>query len=240
MPVLQKKILLDIEGTVCSISFVKDVLFPYFLKTVPSVLQLHFTANPPPDLQPYIDAFPPTSRTSYDVLHQHIRELTLADKKVPELKGLQGYVWRRGYESGELKAPLFDDVYDAFRIWTSAESTAAERKGVFIYSSGSVDAQILLFSHTEKGDLTRGIQGYYDTVNAGMKQDKSSYEKIADTIAAGEQKNNILFLSDNVKEIAAAKEAGLEAFVVERPGNAPLTDEDRKAHIVIENFSSLL
>lgn len=124
--------------------------------------------------------------------------MTLSDKKLSELKALQGYVWRRGYEIGELKAPIYEDVYDAFNIWLCSDDIKKKRQ-IYIYSSGSTDAQILLFSHTEKGDLTPAIQGYFDTVTAGMKQDKTSYEKIAGIIAAGEEPNNILFLSDNVK-----------------------------------------
>ncbi|KAK9238949.1 HAD-like domain-containing protein [Lipomyces kononenkoae] len=232
----QKYLVLDIEGTVCAISFVKDVLFPYFLKALPDTLSRHFSSAPPPDLQPYIDAFPPTVRTSYDSLYTYIRDLTIADKKISELKALQGYVWRKGYETGELQSPLFEDVYRAFDIWTSGKS----KRSVFIYSSGSVDAQILLFAHTERGDLTKGIKGYWDTVNAGMKADPASYVKIANRIGEKVNPKEILFLSDNVKEIEAAKEAGWEAYIVERPGNAPLSEEDRKTHKVIQNFDSLI
>ncbi|KAK9367499.1 HAD-like domain-containing protein [Lipomyces kononenkoae] len=231
----QKYLVLDIEGTVCAISFVKDVLFPYFLEALPDTLSRHFSSRPPPDLQPYIDAFPPTVRTSYDSLYTYIRDLTIADQKVSELKALQGYVWRKGYETGELKSPLFPDVYKAFDKWTSHH-----KRSVFIYSSGSVDAQILLFAHTEHGDLTKGIMGYFDTVNAGIKTDPASYITIANEISLKVDPKDILFLSDNVKEIVAAKEAGWEAYIVERPGNAPLSEEDRIAHKVIQNFDSLI
>ncbi|KAK9325109.1 HAD-like domain-containing protein [Lipomyces orientalis] len=236
----QKYVVLDIEGTVCAISFVKDILFPYFLEALPSKLNDHFSSCPPPDLQPYIDAFPPTVRTSYDCLYAYIRDLTIADKKVSELKALQGYVWRKGYETGELQAPLFPDVYKAFDLWTGASSFEEGKRNIYIYSSGSVDAQILLFAHTEQGDLTGGIQGYFDTVSAGLKTEITSYVKIAEQIGNEVDPSEILFLSDNVKEITAAKEAGWEAYIVERPGNAPLSEEDRKAHKVIQNFESLI
>ncbi|KAK9487683.1 HAD-like domain-containing protein [Lipomyces starkeyi] len=238
--VLQKYVVLDIEGTVCAISFVKDVLFPYFLKALPDTLSLHFSSSPPPDLQLYIDAFPPTVRTSYDSLYMYIRDLTIADKKIPELKALQGYVWRKGYEVGELKAPLFPDVYKVLDIWTGANRFKKSKRSVFIYSSGSVDAQILLFAHTEQGDLTKGIKGYFDTVRAGLKTDPASYVRIMNQIGNDVDPREILFLSDNVNEIVAAKEAGWEAYIVERPGNAPLSEEDRKAHKVIQNFESLI
>ncbi|KAK9480066.1 HAD-like domain-containing protein [Lipomyces japonicus] len=230
-------ILLDIEGTVCSISFVKDVLFPYFLQELPAVLQLGFSTNAPSDLQKFIRAFPDNVRTSYNDLLAHIRDLTVADKKVPELKALQGYVWRKGYEAGNLKAPIYSDVYDAFSKW----SNNSLAKKIFIYSSGSVPAQVLLFANTERGDLTTALQGYFDTVTAGPKTESSSYVKIADKIliTGNETAKDILFLSDNIKEVVAAKQAGLESYIVDRPGNLPLTDEDRATHKVIKSFDEL-
>ncbi|KAK9449346.1 HAD-like domain-containing protein [Limtongia smithiae] len=238
--ITQKNIVLDIEGTVCPISYVKDVMFPYFLSELPSVLHRSFSSSPPPDLQPYIDDFAPSVRTSFESLYAHIKELTLTDQKVSELKALQGYVFRQGFKSGVLKTPLFPDVYEAFRLWTVQATSPAERKNLYIYSSGSVDAQILFFSHTERGDLTRVIQGYYDTVTAGMKFEPDSYSKIADSIELDGDRSNILFLSDNVREVEAAKEAGLEAFIVDRPGNAKLTDEDKEYHRVVTDFTQLL
>ncbi|KAK9466005.1 HAD-like domain-containing protein [Lipomyces arxii] len=229
-----KYILLDIEGTCCEISFVKDVLVPYFLEKLPAVLHRHFSQYPPPDLQVFIDEFAPVNRKSYDSLYSHICELTAADKKLPELKALQGYVWRQGYEDGELRVPLFPDVYDAFDRWSTSGS-----KKVSIYSSGSVDAQILLFSHTEKGSLTNNVEAYFDTVNAGPKTDAESYLRIADVLAPGIDRKEILFLSDNVKEVEAALQAGLESYVVERKGNAPLSGEDRAKYTIIHDFNAL-
>jgi len=49
----------------------------------------------------------------------------------------------------------------------------------------------------------------------------------------------VLFLSDNVTEIRAAKIAGMESLIVDRPGNAPLTEEDKNAFTVITSFDEI-
>ena len=43
---------------------------------------------------------------------------------------------------------VYDDAVDAIKCWT------ASGKQVYIFSSGSVEAQKLLFGYTEKGDLS--------------------------------------------------------------------------------------
>lgn len=111
-----------------------------------------------------------------------------------------------------------------------------------IYSSGSVVAQKLLFQYTNAtpdADLRRLIEpeGYFDTVNAGMKQEKSSYEKIASM--RREDVGKWLFLSDNVKEVSAAREAGMQSFVVVREGNAPLSEEERRGNVLLESFEEI-
>jgi enolase-phosphatase E1 len=111
---------------------------------------------------------------------------------------------------------------------------------IVIYSSGSVPAQKLLFQYTNsspEADLRPLISGYFDTVSAGMKTERGSYEKIAAT--RGENVGKWLFLSDNVKEVDAAKEAGMESFVVAREGNAPLSDEEVARSIMVRSFDEI-
>jgi enolase-phosphatase E1 len=156
------------------------------------------------------------------------------DRKVSYLKSLQGYLWLKGYESGDLKCPLFPDVYPAMQAWHNASVP------IVIYSSGSVPAQKLLFQYTNSSpdpDLRPLISDYFDTVNAGPKTEKVSYEKIAKT--RKEAIGQWLFLSDNLKEVEAAKAAGMQSLVVFREGNAPLSDKDRQGHGVIESFNEL-
>lgn len=159
------------------------------------------------------------------------------DLKIPYLKSLQGYLWRRGYESGELCCPLFPDVQPSLLKWHDAGVR------IVIYSSGSVAAQKLLFQYTNAkpdADLRPLIETYFDTVNAGPKQEKASYEKIAAVATAREvEVGKWLFLSDNVGEVRAAKQAGMQSLVVIREGNAALTVEEKKGNTIVESFAEI-
>lgn len=191
---------------------------------------------------PYRDAFPEQHRVSPAALQEHVRELMSKDVKVAYLKSLQGYLWENGYASGELKAPLFPDVPPKFPAW--------RQKGIeiLIYSSGSVPAQKLLFRHTNAeqgshggggGDLTPLITDYFDTVNAGPKTEAESYQKIVASHGSHPPAGGWLFLSDNVKEVEAARAAGMKSYVVQRPGNADLPDRVHEKHRVIRSFDEL-
>lgn len=152
-----------------------------------------------------------------------------------------GYLWQAGYENGAYATPLFVDVAPQLQHWH------ASSKQLAIYSSGSIFAQKLLFGHvqdpTSGGDdkgtqnLQGLISGWFDTTNAGLKHDVSSYTKIAQEL--GKPADNILFFSDNVKEVEAAIEAGMKAVVVDRPRNAPLSEEDRTKYKVIEQLNEI-
>ncbi|KAI0377800.1 enolase-phosphatase E1 [Hypomontagnella monticulosa] len=227
-----KVVLLDIEGTVCPISFVKDVLFPYALRVLPETLKTQWNN---PAFAKYRDAFPAEYSSSRDALEAHVRDLMQKDVKISYLKSLQGYLWEAGYASGDLKAPLFPDVAAKLSEWRHKGIT------VMIYSSGSVAAQKLFFGHTDaspSSDLTPHIADWFDTVNAGLKTDTSSYETIASKHPESPPAE-WLFLSDNVKEVDAAIQAGMRSVVVQRPGNAPLPPDVPQRLRVIETFDAL-
>jgi len=160
------------------------------------------------------------------------------DIKIAYLKSLQGYLWETGYAAGALKAPLFPDVAPRIAAWTAEEENPVT---VMIYSSGSVPAQKLLFAHTdgEPADLRPLLADYFDTVNAGPKTERASYERIAAAHPEVPRLEEWLFLSDNVAEVRAAKEAGMQAVVVDRPGNAEVGEEDRRVHRVVTSFDEL-
>ncbi|KAF9973895.1 Enolase-phosphatase E1 [Actinomortierella ambigua] len=153
-----------------------------------------------------------------------------ADRKIGALKDFQGYMWKEGYGNGNLLGEVYDDVTKAFDEWKQLG------KKLHIYSSGSVAAQKLLFGYSTKGDLLHYFSGHYDT-KIGLKVEKESYTKIAQDI--GVEPSKILFLSDNIHEIKAAKEAGMQAIVVDRPGNAELSAEDRANHLVVTSFADI-
>jgi enolase-phosphatase E1 len=146
------------------------------------------------------------------------------DRKSTALKSLQGKIWKAGFESGELKGALFADVPEAFERWARAAKVA-------IYSSGSVEAQRLLFRYSNYGDLTPHLSGYFDT-RTGAKGASASYAAIAEAMQI--EPASAIFFSDVVRELDAAREAGLQTRLVLRAGNAPVADA--RGHAMIRGF----
>lgn len=241
-----KKIICDIEGTTSSISFVKDVLFPYALKHVEEYLKNHWSEDATKTVVAALREQADEDKKaevegvvtipagdSEDIIPDVVKNVEWQmsqDRKTGALKTLQGLVWAKGYKDGTIKGHVYEDVKKALEQWNESG------RKVYIYSSGSVDAQKLLFEHSEQGDLIKYVAGYYDT-KIGAKQEKNSYEAILKNIeATGEE---ALFLTDVVAEAKAAKDAGLNVVVLDRPGNAELSEEDRKEFTVISSFTDL-
>lgn len=218
-----KAVILDIEGTVCPISFVKDELFPFFLRELPAKLEKYafpLTSEDvhKDDILEILVQFPSEVRTSQNALLGHINDLVSRDIKDRVLKQLQGFIWEQGYTTGSILAPLFPDAIECLPKWQK------EGLKVYIYSSGSIKAQKLLFANVKtnagKIDLNGIISGYYDTTNAGKKTEASSYQFILDDINIDPKE--CLFLSDNPLEVKAALATGMESIIVVKPGNYPL------------------
>jgi len=223
-----KAILTDIEGTTTSISFVHDVLFPYAKKHLPEYVLSH---QQDPAVQKVIEetkeiALSPKSdvKEVIDTLITWIEQ----DKKITPLKTLQGMMWQDGYEQVAYQAHVYEDVAESCRKWTE------EGLVLYIYSSGSVLAQKLLFSHTVDGDLTPFFSGYFDT-KVGGKRESASYLKIADEMELAPE--SILFLSDTVQELDAAREAGMQTLMLVREGT---TKPDDCPHESVTSFSEIL
>jgi enolase-phosphatase E1 len=236
-------VLLDIEGTTTPIDFVYDVLFPYARKKIADFLSRNLTSaevradlarlreereadlrqglNPPP----YNDD---SGEKLRDSAVSYLHWLMDSDRKSTPLKSLQGKIWEEGYRAGELKSRIFADVPRAFERWRD------QSKRICIFSSGSVLAQKLLFAHTEAGDLTEFISGYFDT-NIGPKSDAESYRRIADAVKMAPPE--IVFVSDVTKELAAAREAGMQVILSVRPGNHP--QPDHASYQAITSFIEL-
>ena len=205
--------LLDIEGTTTPISFVYEVLFPFARAQFGAFLRERWedstVRREAEDLGEGVDSPEKAEMAALSLMDQ--------DRKLGPLKALQGRIWEAGYRSGELKSQLFADVAPMLR----ARRAAGER--TYIYSSGSVLAQQLLFAHTPEGDLTPLISGYFDTA-VGAKGDAQSYQKIAEQI--GISPADGLFGTDIVTEARAAREAGWQAVLLDRPGNHAQPDHD--------------
>lgn len=231
-------VILDIEGTICPISFVKERLFPYFLEKLPTYLEklkYPITKDGSSDVNDICSEFGSEHTISYESLLSHITQLVKNDVKMPALKTLQGYIWTKGYASHELKAPLYNDAIKFL------ENTSKSKK-IYIYSSGSVKAQKLLFTYVEGEDgqvldLKPYITDYFDITTSGYKNEVASYRSILVSIGYEKNPESVLFLSDNIHEIRASSEALIESVVVVRPGNAPLSDKD--VYKTINSFDEL-
>jgi len=202
------------------------------LQVLPSVLATEWDS---PTFTPYREAFPPEYRTTPSAFSSHVQDLTARDIKAPYLKSLQGYLWTRGYASGELTCPLFPDVAPRLKTWASSSPLVT----LIIYSSGSIAAQKLLFQHTDSGDLTPLLTDYFDTTNAGPKTEYASYVRIWGTHSGRGKREEWLFLSDNVQEVRAARGAGMKALLVVREGNGPVEEWERKELGAVGSFEEV-
>lgn len=250
IPVNTSALLLDIEGTTTPITFVKDILFPYIKEHLEDHLSAHWEEDECKQdvhlLKKQIEEDMRQNRacrvhTVDQTVHtdeeKAIREVVdnvlwqmAADRKSTALKQLQGHMWRAAYTSGRIKGQVYQDVIPAIRIWRS------QGLKVYIYSSGSVEAQKLLFEYSVEGDVLDLFDGHFDT-NIGAKVDSKSYETIAERI--GCQPEEITFLTDVTREAKAAEDAGVNVVVVVRPGNMELTEEERAHYNLINSFSQL-
>jgi enolase-phosphatase E1 len=213
-----RAVLLDIEGTTGSIAFVHDVLFPYARARLKAYVAAH-AGEVAPLLQAVreVEVAPQlTDAETADRLLIWMGE----DRKATPLKALQGLIWRDGYEGGALQGHVYPDAEQAMRRWHEAGLS------LFIYSSGSVAAQKLLFGHSVYGDLTPLLSGYFDT-EVGPKQEPASYRTIAARLGLDPQA--ILFLSDNPDEIGAATAADMPAVLVRRDGAPGVASFDQIA-----------
>lgn len=225
--------LLDVEGTVAPLSLVTEQLFPYarahfelFFKKnagdagIRSDLMLLAEENRA-ETAPGVPRMPKIERPE-DVESPRFRLDAMVylvwlmdrDRKSTALKSLQGKIWKIGFENGKLKGTLFADVPKAFELWAQAAKVA-------IYSSGSVEAQQLLFRYSSEGDLTSLISAYFDT-RTGVKSESASYAAIAARL--GVSPDAVLFFSDAVRELDAARAAGCATRLVVREGNVPVED----------------
>lgn len=205
---MTKAIVTDIEGTTSSIAFVHEILFPYARRHMAGFVRAHADE---PAVREQIDAVSAEVGTGLclDMVIETLCDWIDADRKATPLKALQGMLWEQGYRSGELKGHIYPDAVEALRAWHAQGLT------LYVYSSGSVQAQKLIFGHTEYGDLTPLFSGYFDT-RVGHKQQADSYRSITEEIAlpAGQ----ILFLSDVSAELDAAAAAGMQTCQLIRPG----------------------
>lgn len=206
-----KAILTDIEGTTSSISFVKDVLFPYARRALPGFVAAR---GGEPEVRRWLDVVAAESGGLRDdalvveVLQRWIDE----DRKHTALKALQGMIWQDGYAGADFTAHIYPDAARLLKAWH------AEGLPLYVYSSGSVPAQQLFFGHSDAGDLRPLFSGWFDT-EIGGKREADSYRRIVERL--GLPAGDIVFLSDVVEELDAAREAGLRTVLLDRRSDYP-------------------
>src|SRR5688572_14644911 len=190
----------DIEGTTSSLSFVKDVLFPYARANISKfVLENQGRKEVQAQLNQVRKEMQQPGAPVEDVISCLVAWID-QDKKATPLKELQGMLWEQGYRDGSFRGHVYPDAAEKLKQWRAAGTR------LYVYSSGSVQAQKLLFAHTDYGDLTPLFSGYFDTTT-GHKREIESYRKIAHAI--GLPPGRILFLSDIREELEAAETAGM-------------------------------
>lgn len=219
-------VLTDVEGTTSSISFVKDVLFPYAAEHMGAFLKEH-------GHEPGVAALLQEVRDAADAPDAGVETLTAIlkdwiaeDRKVPPLKKLQGLIWEAGYRKGDFKAHIYEDAAKQLDVWKSLGKRLA------VYSSGSVLAQKMFFEHTEAGNLLGLFDAHFDT-EVGHKKTSASYLHIAEALQLPPER--ILFLSDVKEELDAAREAGMETVWLVREGERPQIE----VHTVASSFNEI-
>jgi len=223
-----KAIVTDIEGTTTKISFVHDVLFPYASKEMAGFVKANAGSE---SLVPILNevktvaqqmGHPVSSLDDLDEIVALLQQWIEEDKKITPLKTLQGLIWRTGYAKGDFTGHLYSEVPETLRQWSQ------QGIGLYIYSSGSEEAQRLLFQYSDFGDLSSLLNGYFDT-RIGAKREAQAYERISAEI--GVAPNEILFLSDVEEELDAAKSVGFNTCCLIRETHCGITQHTEAARL---------
>lgn len=220
-------ILTDIEGTTTPIAFVHDVLFPYAKDRMAEFCAVHCD-------EPEVAAALEAARTlegkpelDLDATVALLLQWMVEDRKAGPLKTLQGLIWQAGYEEGVLKGQVYEDAAALFLCWES------QGRKLYVYSSGSVAAQKLIFGYSDQGDLRPLFSGYFDTA-VGAKVEASSYAAIAKAIDVAPEA--ILFLTDMPAEVSAARAAGLQVARIDRAMMGPDETANEDGVLVAGSF----
>jgi len=218
-------IVTDIEGTTSSLSFVKDVLFPYARERMAEFVRSHDQDAAVRKLLDGVRAEVGKPLSDAECVTQLLYWID-EDKKIAPLKALQGMIWEAGYRHGDFTGHVYEDAMRNLRQWRE------QGIALYVFSSGSVQAQRLIFGYSDFGDLTPLFSGYFDTT-IGAKREVGAYRKIA--AAAAAPPAQILFLSDIKEELDAAQAAGMHTVWLVRDGAV----DAEAAHIQVRDFDAV-
>ena len=181
-----RAVLTDIEGTTGSIAFVQEISVSPRPPTHGGLVAAH-----PQAAGPYLDevrvAQGQPGLSDAQAVAVLLRWMTRT-AKLPPLRALQGLLrWKEGYGRGNWCALSSTTRARGLERWAVAGLR------LYVYSSGSIEAQRLIFGHSRLGDLTPLFDGYFDTTS-GPKIEAQSYARIAEAIALDPAQ--VLFLTD--------------------------------------------
>lgn len=220
----------DIEGTTSSTGFVHSTLYPYSRERFAAYLAEHGHEARVAEQVDAVRRLVDDPELDVDGVVEQLDRWLDGDEKITPLKALQGWIWSDGFAAGHLTSHFFDDAIPAIR------RHHAEGKALSIFSSGSVAAQLAWFGHTPEGSLLDLFDHHFDTENLGPKRVASSYVEIARRLGA--EPGAIVFFSDLVAELDAAREAGVHAVGVRRPGDQ-YYDHGVGDHLAIHSFDEI-
>ena len=228
---MARTILTDIEGTTSSLAFVKQVLFPYARDEMPRFVR---GRGQEPEVRRWLDevATELGGVCQDGMIAETLQGWIEQDLKHTALKALQGMLWADGYRNGDFTAPVYPDAVRRLQQWHQQDHLLA------VYSSGSVPSQVLFFTHSDAGDLSPLFSAWFDTETGG-KRESESYDRIARRLDVPPAE--VLFLSDVVAELDAAREAGMGTVLLDRPQDypQPRTGEAAGGHRRVESFDEI-
>lgn len=235
-------VIVDIEGTTTSINFVKETLFPYVREHLKDYVEKNWEdvefkddleklkeqakKDETDKVEGVIVINSESPEQEKETLVKNVLWQMDNDRKTTALKQFQGHMWREAYKSGDVKGHIYSDVPKALESW-------ALTKKIYIYSSGSIEAQKLLFANSSHGDLLPHITDHFDT-EIGPKHSSSSYKSIISKLSVAP--SDVLFLTDTPTEAKAAVDAGLSSILVIRQGNSPLTVDEKSSYPTVHSF----
>lgn len=226
----ERAVLLDIEGTVAPMAYVRTVMFPYARRHYRRWLA---ELSPPrfQNIRARFEAELTVHIVDGDTLAETLEDLTDRDVKSAALKDVQQQIWHDGFQSGVLRGQLFPEVENVLKTWRAHDIA------IFIYSSAAAGTQRDWFGSCASGDLTPLIDGYFDINSAGSKIRPESYSRIA--TLTGIRPRLLLFCSDVGAELDAATQAGIHAVHVARGVDAHWGDRESVHNLADIDISSL-
>jgi len=220
-----KAVVTDIEGTTTSLSFVKDVLFPYARARMDAFIRSH--ADEPQVQEQLLAVCKEVGKElpQEEIIRQLLQWID-EDRKITPLKALQGMIWEAGYKNADYTGHVYADAAVNLKKWHT------QGIKLYVFSSGSVQAQKLIYGYSDAGDLTPLFGGYFDT-RIGSKRETSAYQHIIEAI--GEPADSVLFLSDIKEELDAARQAGMQTVWLVRDGSIDV----HAAHKQVSDFDQI-